>query len=192
MDTKPTSFVAVWFGTAYIALVFSILLLVYLSIAKTVIPTTHNFKLYAALPQNITTQSDSVSIKDARSKIVENFFRKYVSPLSSYGEAFVLVADKYQIDYRFLPAIAMQESNGGKKIIKNSNNPFGYGIYGELVLRFSSWEEAIERVGRALREDYLDQGLTTPQKMMTKYTPPSAKKGGLWAKSVSSFMDQLR
>lgn len=191
MDNKPF-FVGAWFGTAYIALVFSILLLVYLSSAKTVISTSHNFKLYTALPQNVTTQSDDISSKDARSKIVENFFRKYASPLSNQSEAFVSVADKYKIDYRFLPAIAMQESNGGKKIIKNSNNPFGYGIYGNLVVKFSSWEEAIERVGRALREEYFNQGLTTPQKIMTKYTPPSAKKDGLWAKAVSSFMDQLR
>lgn len=191
MDNKPT-FMAAWFGTACITLIFSLIFLVYLSIAKTVIPTTHNFKLYAALPQKGTSQSDNISSKDARAKIVENFFSKFSSPLSSYGGVFVLVADKYQIDYRLLPAIAMQESNGGKKVIRDSKNPFGYGIYGELVLRFQSWEEAIERVGRALREDYLDQGLTTPDKIMAKYTPPSAKKDGLWAKAVSSFMDQLR
>lgn len=185
-------FAASWFGMAIITLFFAILFLVYLSSAKTIIPSSHNFSLYAALPQNVTTQSDNISRKDARSKIVENFFSQFSSPLSNYGDVFVSVADKYQIDYRFLPAIAMQESNGGKKIIKNSKNPFGYGIYGNLVVKFSSWEEGIERVGRALKEEYFNQGLTTPYKIMTKYTPPSAKKDGLWAKSVSSFMNQLR
>ncbi len=99
---------------------------------------------------------------------------------------------KYGLDYKLLPSVAMQESNGGKKVIADSFNPFGYGIWGKQVKKFSSYEEAIERVGRGLREDYLDQGLDTPEKIMPKYTPPSVAKGGPWAKGVSSFMEELR
>ena len=86
----------------------------------------------------------------------------------------------------------MQESNGGKKVINNSYNPFGYGIYGSLVIRFKSWEEAIERVGKALREDYLDKGFKNPYEIMVKYTPPSLAKEGAWAKGVTTFMEELR
>ncbi len=86
----------------------------------------------------------------------------------------------------------MQESNGGKKVINNSFNPFGYGIYGTKVIRFNSWEEAIERVGRALREEYLNIGLKTPFQIMSKYTPPSLAKDGAWAKGVITFMEELR
>jgi len=100
--------------------------------------------------------------------------------------------DKYNLDYRLMPSIAMQESNGGKRVIKNSNNPFGYGIYGSLVLKFNSWEEGIERVGKGLREDYLNEGLTSPYAIMTKYTPSSVAKGNAWAKGVSSFMEELQ
>lgn len=86
----------------------------------------------------------------------------------------------------------MQESNGGKKVIEGSKNPFGYGIYGGSVLSFDSFADAIGRVGKALREDYLNKGLTKPEQIMAKYTPPSLALGGPWAKGVSTFMEELR
>ncbi|MBI2196689.1 glucosaminidase domain-containing protein [Candidatus Daviesbacteria bacterium] len=196
MDTvnKQASiwFVAAWFATATTTLIFSLTLSFYLANPKLLQPTVQSFKLYAALPQTESLISDEISHADGRAKIIENFFKTYKSPLSAQSETFILVADKYELDYRLLPAIAMQESNGGKKVIKNSYNPFGYGIYGEMVVKFSSWEGAIERVGKALREDYLNKGLKNPTQMMAKYTPPSLSKGGAWAKGVNTFMEELR
>ena len=185
-------FIGAWFGTAILTLTFAIFFNIYLNTNKVVTYTNQNFRLYAALPQKNSEISQDVLKKDARSKIVENFLKRYQSPLTPLSDVFITVADKYQLPYGLLPAIAMQESNGGKKVIKNSKNPFGYGIYKDLVVRFNSWEEAIERVGRALREDYLDKGLKTPTQIMAKYTPPSLEKGGVWAKGVSSFMEELR
>ena len=185
-------FVGAWFGTAILTLTFAIFFNIYLNTSRIVTYTNQNFRLYAALPQKNSEISQDVLKKDARAKIIENFFKGYQSPLSHLGDIFIKVADKYSLDYRLLPSIAMQESNGGKKVIKDSKNPFGYGIYGKLVLRFNSWEEAIERVGRALREDYLDKGLKTPTQIMAKYTPPSLAIGGTWAKGVDSFMKELR
>lgn len=189
---KKATFVVCWFGTVYISFVFSILLLVYLSTPKIYIATRDNFKLYAALPQSSSIEVADITPKDGRAKIIENFFKGYNSPLSGYARDFVKTADKYKLDPKLLPAIAMQESLGGKKVISNSYNPFGWGIYDKLVVRFSSWEEGIERVGRSLREDYLNRGLNSPAQIMTKYTPPSLAKGGTWAKGVSSFMEELK
>lgn len=192
MDKQIPLLVVAWFGAAYIALVISLTCLIYLSTDKLVQPQVGDFRLYSALPQKSAETADTVGFIDARAKIIEDFFKNYRSLLSNYSETFVKVADKYKLDVRLLPAIAMQESNGGKKIIKGSYNPFGYGIYTNLTLKFASWDEAIERVGRALREDYLNQGLTTPNQIMAKYTPPSLAKGGSWARGVSSFMEELR
>lgn len=185
-------FVGAWFATAILSLIFAVTLNIYLNTIKVTQYTNQNFKLYAALPQKNLEESQDIQKMDARSKIVENFLTDYKSPLAHLGNLFVSVADKYNLDYRLLPSIAMQESNGGQKVIKNSKNPFGYGIYGGMVTRFESWEQAIERVGRALREDYLNKGLTTPAQIMAKYTPPSFAKGGRWAKGISSFMEELR
>lgn len=180
-----------WFLLAVTTLLTTSLSLIYISKETIVEPTSQNFRLYAALPSTASESSDTIIRKDARALIVENFFKKYKAPLAQHSDVFIEVADKYQLDYRLLPSIAMQESNGGKKVIQNSYNPFGFGIYGKKVTRFENWEEAIERVGRALREDYLNEGLTTPETIMTKYTPPSVGIGGVWAKGVSSFFSEL-
>lgn len=185
------NFLATWYITVLLTFFFSILLLTYLSTAQTIKPVVHTFKLYSALPQTTISTEDSIEKQDGRAKIVEDFFKGYRSVLANYSDLFINVADKYSLDYRLLPAISMQESNGGKRVIKNSFNPFGYGIYGGKAIYFNSWEEAIERVGRGLREDYLRLGLTTPDKIMAKYTPPALADGS-WARGVNTFMEELR
>lgn len=185
-------FVGAWFGTTVLTIFFAAFLNIYLNTSRVVTYKNQNFRLYAALPQKNSEISQDVLKKDARAKIVENFLTGYKSPLAHLSDIFIAVADKYSLDYRLLPSIAMQESNGGQKVIKDSKNPFGYGIYGKLVTKFESWEASIERVGRALKEDYLDKGLKTPTQIMAKYTPPSLERGGVWAKGVTSFMEDLR
>lgn len=197
MDTQLTltrwiNFGLIWFVTTFLTLIFATLLLIFISTERVVVQKSHNFKIYSALPYENSLSWADIEKGDGRPFIIRGFFEQYKAVLSNHSQTFVEIADKYNLDYRLLPAIAMQESNGGKKVIKNSYNPFGYGIYGGLVLSFSSWDEAIEQVGKSLREDYLDQGLTTPAKIMAKYTPPSLAKGGTWAKGVSSFMEELR
>lgn len=184
-------FITSWFISVFLTLIVSLMLFFYLSQARFVTSKNNNFRLYASLPASRMEVSEEVIKKDARSKIVEDFFKGYQSPLAALSDKFIEVSDKYKLDYRLLPSIAMQESNGGKKIINNSNNPFGYGIYSGSVIKFSSWQEAIERVGRALREDYLNKGLKSPHQIMAKYTPPAVPTGS-WAKGVSTFMEELQ
>lgn len=192
---RNINFALTWYATTICTLLFSILFLVHLSFARPVItPVGQSYQSYRALPNNLTTlttQEVSIGKTDARTLIIYHFFKENNAPLSQAAEKFIEVADKYSLDFRLLPAIAMQESNGGRIMPNNSFNPFGYGIYGGKVLRFASFEEAIERVGQGLKEDYIDRGLKTPDQIMAKYTPPSIEKGGPWAISVSSFMAEL-
>ncbi len=185
-------FITAWFGASVSSLIFAVLFNIYITTTKVVIAQNQSFKLFVSIPQNGMQISDNVVHSDARPKLIENFFKHYQSPLESHSELFVAIADKYGLDYKLLPAISMQESKGGQKVIASSYNPFGYGIYGDLVLKFSSWEEAIEKVGKGLRINYLDKGLKTPTQIMAKYTPPSLATGGTWAKGVSYFMEELR
>lgn len=185
-----------WYVTLVCTLTFSLLLLIYISSthqSPTKIPA--HYQLYKALPDlGLSTVDQDVSINkgDARAVIIKNFFIEQGAPLAAYADKFVEIADKYNLDFRLLPAISMQESNGGKKIPDNSYNPFGYGIYGSQILRFNSFDEAIEKVGAGLRKNYLDLGLKNPYQIMTKYTPPSLEKGGSWAIGVGTFMEELR
>ncbi|GIW60179.1 MAG: hypothetical protein KatS3mg087_1245 [Patescibacteria group bacterium] len=131
------------------------------------------------------------TVQDARVVLIRNFFARYNSPLREHAAHIVEMADKYQIDYRLIPAISMQESTGCKFIPENSYNCWGYGIYGNKVTRFSSYQEGIETVSRGLKKNYYDQGLTTPQQIMAKYTPPSIALGGPWARGVYYFFNEI-
>lgn len=125
---------------------------------------------------------------DARSANLKAFLRKYNSVLYEHTDKIIEVSDKYQFDYRLLPAIAMQESNLCRVIPDNSYNCWGWGIYGTTVTRFDSYDDAIETVGKGIKEHYIDEGLVTASAIMKKYTPPSQ---GSWQYGVNSFMKAL-
>ncbi|MBI2051255.1 hypothetical protein HYT33_00675 [Candidatus Roizmanbacteria bacterium] len=129
-----------------------------------------------------------VQTQDARAANLKIFFRRHNSPLYDYADHIVKVSDKYQFDYRLLPAIAMQESTLCRNIPADSHNCWGWGITADSVTRFASYEEAIETVAKGLRKNYLDKGLTTASKIMEKYTPSS---NGSWAAAVNGFMRAL-
>ncbi len=136
------------------------------------------------LPADIST----IKEYDARTELIDKYFQKYGSPLTGLGKDIVLAADRYQIPYNYLPAIAACEGSLGTAIPYNSYNTWGWGIYGDLVTSFSSWQEAIEVISQGLKEDYFNQGLDTPEKIMPKYTPPSK---GSWAVCVNQYLQEL-
>ncbi len=151
-----------------------------------------HYKLFQSFNETTQLQNQaSTQSVDSRSKLIEKFYTKYNSPLASLSEHIVQQADKYHIDYRLLPSISMQESTGCKFIPENSYNCWGYGIYGDKVLRFESYAHGIERVSRAIRQDYYNHGLDTPLKIMRKYTPPSIPIGGVWAQGVGYFFSEI-
>ena len=123
--------------------------------------------------------------QDIRVANLKYFFRKYESVLYDQSEFIVKMADQFKLDYRLIPAIAMQESGLCKNIYEGSYNCWGWGIYGNTVTRFGSYEEAIETISRGLKTNYIDKCLTTPEDIMRKYTPPST---GSWAFGVNFFL----
>jgi len=123
--------------------------------------------------------------QDIRIANLKFFFRKYESVLYDKSEFIVKMADQYKLDYRLIPAIAMQESGLCKHIYEGSHNCWGWGIYGDKVTRFDSYEEAIETISRGLKKNYIDKGLVTAEDIMRKYTPPST---GSWAFGVNFFL----
>lgn len=189
---KDLSFFAGWYGFLVSTFLFSIFLLIYISYPQKFTQISDSYRLYQALPLNQVEIKESIERGDGRSLIIENFLESQNSPLAGNSADFITVSDFYQLDFRLLTAIAMQESNGGKRIPEGTFNPFGYGIYGSKKVHFENWKDAIETVGKALREDYLNEGLHTPEQIMTKYTPPSLAKGGAWAKGVNQFMEELQ
>lgn len=138
---------------------------------------------YDATAEADLTDEEKIK-RDPRIAYLKSFFRKYDSELYEEAEFIVETADKYNIDYRLIPAIAMQESTLCKVIPNGSHNCWGWGIYGGRVTRFASYDEAIDTVSRGLKKNYVDQGLTTPDQIMAKYNPSS---NGSWAYGVNFF-----
>lgn len=143
---------------------------------------------YQALPEDASEIVAQPSIQDGRVTALQKFFNDYESPLEPHAELIVTLADKYGMDYRLIPAIAMKESTLCHKIPKNSHNCWGYGIYGDKVTRFENYEEAINTVSKGLGERYVGIGLVDPQQIMTKYNPVST---GSWAETVSFVMEKI-
>lgn len=144
---------------------------------------------YAAVPADNQAMIITINGKDARIAAVKSFFSFYKSALTPYADEIVKAADKYGLDYKLLPAIAMQESTLCKKAPKNSFNCWGFGIYGKKVTKFSNYNEAIDTVTKTLATKYKAQGLETPEEIMSKYNPVSQ---GTWATGVSGYMERLR
>jgi hypothetical protein len=143
---------------------------------------------YAALPTNDEIFTQEIIASDARTEAIRQFLARYNSPLEPFSQHIVTMAEKYDLDYRLIPAIAMQESNLCKKIPHNSHNCWGFGIYGGKILRFDNYSEAIETVTKTLANKYKQKGLVTPEQIMSKYTPGS---NGSWAYGVNHFMEKM-
>jgi hypothetical protein len=149
----------------------------------------NQYEFYAALPQVLGTFTTAVRAADARPELIRQYLKRHGSPLLPYADLIISLSDDYNLDFRLMVAIAQCESNLCKKIPPGSYNCWGF-ENGDT--RFLSWEQALNQVAKTLKEDYVDQGLTTPELIMPKYAPPSVEKGGPWARCVSQFMEELQ
>jgi hypothetical protein len=143
---------------------------------------------YAALPTTQNIFSVSIQQNDGRTEKVRQFLARYGSPLEPFAQDIIDAADAFELDYRLIPAIAMQESNLCRVIPDNSYNCWGFGIYGKTITRFKDYKDAIYTVTKTLATKYKSKGLVTPDQIMTMYTPSS---NGSWAFSVNHFMKVL-
>lgn len=84
-------------------------------------------------------------LKEKAQKI-DNYFAERGLPLEGYGNKFVIEAEKNDLPWNLLPAIAMIESTGYKFACKSTsgkNNGFGWG---SCKIAFDSIDQAIETV----------------------------------------------
>lgn len=147
-------------------------------------------RVYASLPDQPQEVSATVEKADARVEIVRNYLASYNSPIVHLAPNIVATADKYDMDFRLLPAIAQQESNLCKKIPYETYNCWGWGIHSKGTLGFNSYEEGIDIVSKGLKENYLNIGLKNPAEIMSKWVPHSPE--GAWAKGVTAFMEEMQ
>ena len=125
-----------------------------------------------AFNQEIDTEAQILEIK---ADAIDSYFEEHDMPLVGTGRKMVEEAEKNNLDWRLLPAIAVRESTGGKfKCKKVEHSFFGWG---SCKIGFNSNDEAIEVVAKNLGGNNPNtakhyQGKTT-EEILKKYNPPS-------------------
>jgi hypothetical protein len=124
---------------------------------------------------------------DSRVKILREYLEQYNSPLAVHAETFVKTADKYDLDWKFVAAISGLESTFGREIPYNSFNGWGWGIFGDNMIRFSSWDEGIETVSEGLRNKYMNKWGAQDVYAIGRFYASSPT----WAQRVEHFMRDI-
>ena len=144
-----------------------------------------------ALNNNQSEEALMEKVRESKAESIDAYFGSHSVPLEGMGMKMVLEAEKNELDWRLLPAIAMRESTGGKFACKRAtHNPFGWG---SCKINFKSTEEAIETVARNLggnnpktARHYDDK---TTLQILHAYNPPSIVPR--YASQVLSIMDKI-
>ncbi len=130
-------------------------------------------------------------VQKAKAEAIDAYFSERNMPLAGQGMKMAIEAERNDLDWRLLPAIAIRESTGGKNACDYvKHNSFGWG---SCKIGFKSNEESIETVARNLggnnpNTDHHYAGKTTKE-ILQKYNPPSIVP--LYAEQVMKIMDNI-
>lgn len=122
---------------------------------------------------------------DARAIALGTFFEKYNCPLLPYVDDFIAAADKYSMDFRLLPSIALHESTCGKHYPLNTNNPFGWLNRDGTVHKFDSLPSAIDFITGQLQNGSPYANKNIKQKLATYCPTPG------YAEQTVGYMNQI-
>ncbi len=122
---------------------------------------------------------------DKEAQILADYLAGFDSPLQYFAQDLVDAARTYQLDWKMIPAIAGVESTFGKQT-PGGYNAWGWGVYGNQAIYFSSWREGIFTIAKGLRENYLDKGLTEPYSINRIYAASP-----YWGGKVTYFMQDI-
>ena len=137
------------------------------------------------------SEDTKVATQKAKAQAINAYFKTRNMPLAGMGAKMILEAEKNDIDWRLLPAIAIRESTGGKFACKTAGyNSFGWG---SCKIGFNSDEEAIETVALNLGGNnpktakYYDN--KTTEQILRAYNPPYVVPR--YAQQVMSIMKSI-
>lgn len=164
-----------------------------LSTSQFVLSQKLNIELESPLSLFVYNQveDEKAQILQIKAKAIDTYFLERDMPLAGMGMKMALEAEKNNLDWRLLAAVAVRESTGGKfECKKVTNNPFGWG---SCKIGFESDEQAIEIVALNLggnnpktARHYDDK--TTIQ-ILRAYNPPSVVLR--YAEQVMSIMSKI-
>lgn len=123
---------------------------------------------------------------DVRPLAMRAVFEKYNSPMLGYENELIAIAEKYNLDWTLLAAIAGTESSFGKRMPANCLNPYGWGVYGNNKLCFHSFPEAAEAVAKGLSTRYNTSSLESIGRTYNKVSTEG------WINHTKFFMNRIK
>jgi hypothetical protein len=132
------------------------------------------------------TQEARVQVKqlDERAKLLQAYLADRNSPLQDNAQDFIDAADKYNIDWKLLPAISGVESSFGVAQPEGSHNGWGWG--GSDLVYFGSWKDAIYTIDESLKTRYHVAGNVDPYEIGRTYAASPT-----WGVRVDGFMRDI-
>ena len=180
-----------WFSFCTL-LVFALTAILLLQASNQIQRPVPKYSIYSSKPLVLGATSIALGGEDARAVLLDQFFEVYKCPMQNLGKVFVEEADKNDIPFWVVPAIAFQESTCGKRTPEingyESYNAWGWAVYGNNVKTFSDWEHGIQVVSEYMSDRFFSQGVTDPCEIMRTYTPPSS---GSWCEGIKFFRDRI-
>lgn len=155
----------------------------------------------ASVDQFVATQSDdqALSVQDKAIQLeredhaakIDAYFAAGDMPLEGYGMKMVLEAEKHDLDWRLIPAIAVRESTGGLHACKKAAfSAFGWG---SCKISFKSYDHAIEVIATNLGGDNPKTARFYDNKsvkdILETYNPPNVVP--TYAKEVIAVMNKI-
>lgn len=123
---------------------------------------------------------------DLRAEKMKVVLKKYNSPMLGLENVLISTAEKYNLDWTILAAIAGTESSFAKRMPYECINPYGWGIYGSNKLCFKSLEDAIEGVASGLAKKY---NISSIESIARTYNTVSTDG---WIMHTKYFMNKIK
>lgn len=128
-----------------------------------------------------------VATTDKRPEILKAFLEENGSPMAGSAQTFVKAADENGLDWKLVAAISGLESGFGNAIPSGSYNAWGWGVYGDHVIYFKSFDDGIITVSKGLRERYINPLGTDNVYAIGRLYAASPT----WADRVTMFMNRI-
>lgn len=125
---------------------------------------------------------------DERVEQLRNFLASHDSPLTDAAGHFVAEADRLNLDWKLVAAIAGVESTFGRHIPTNSYNAWGWGVFTGTTdgIHFKDWKDGITQVSEGLRYNYIDRGAETVEQIGRIYAASPT-----WSQKVRFFLGKI-
>lgn len=138
--------------------------------------------------------------KEAKASAINAYFEDRGMPLAGHGMGLVLAAEKYDLDYRLLAAIAVRETTGGehacpKTYQRTGDMGYKYNVFGwgSCKIKFKSYEHGFEILAKNLSGNNPNTAFHYEDKntkeILQAYNPPSIVPR--YAEQVMKIMDTI-